>query len=212
MGGLVWTHDTLCQFPELFEISGFAKTTAPQTVTPAVPHVRVVQPDHPMLKTPYNLAQGVFRIPKARASGADTFSHPPCNMAAAQTQIILSHDCEPQGRQNFYLTAHESGAGRVAVVEVGHEPHDNMGLFEKQVLVNALHWVSSVVDSQPVRPETARLNLLDRTMVITALCLSILGVGLHFFPAAKVEQIVVGVATSIVGSLILAYIAGRRVH
>jgi len=182
-GGLVWTHDTLCQFPSLFEMSGFAVASVPGNVGRSAECVRILKPDHPVANCPYRLSDERPTVRKAPARNA-TYSHTPSGLVPKTADIIISHDCDPQSKENFFLTTAEYGAGRVAVLETGHEAHDASGLLEKQALINVLHWVTIISPAPP--PVSAspvqQSRMKDRVALCVAVSLGAFSLALHFLP------------------------------
>jgi len=216
-GGLVWTHDTLCAILDLHEMSGFRQAEGLQWLDQSVTHVRVRDPHHAILAGPYHPSAGKYKIAKSKHTGG-TYSHPPAGMIAEGAEIVIDHDCSIEGPQNFYLTTHSWGHGRVVAIEVGHEEIKQMGEFERELFVNSLYWAAST--GSKMEPATGphvahqcrqrRWLKRERIAVCVALSLSAMAILMHYLPKDTIWQNVLNLGVGVVPGLIAWFVAGPR--
>jgi hypothetical protein len=166
-GGIVWTHDSLDYGSPLgadVEVPAGVAFITPWTDVYGS-QVEVVR-DHAMLHEPFEIGDlgTTFPVVETHTSGG----------SVTNAEIILQFVEPPAGAGNFYLTAHEHEAGRVAVLEIGHP--GTLGCScdrypttltpqEAEILTNALVWVGSgaadcngngVYDSKDIRDGTSQ--------------------------------------------------------
>jgi hypothetical protein len=145
-GGVVWTHDTLSHGIHDYgvdaeEPAGVDYTLPGTAVGSAV--AKIVN-EHYVLHHPFEIG-----------TVGDTVSiletHTWYTIVTTAT-IVMMFDGVPAGPDNFYLTVHEYGNGRVAVIQLGCltliEYNGILGswpsIAESKVFVNTLYWASGI--------------------------------------------------------------------
>jgi hypothetical protein len=140
-GGVVWTHDAL-EFkfdygPDAEIPAGVDDVGAPWSYGNSI----LFPGDHEVMHTPYELAAPGTIIPVQ-----DT--HTVGGEVTTATAVAI-FDGSPPVSNNFYLTVHEHGEGRVSVSEIGHLVLgcDGAGSSipseeESKLFVNTLKWTS----------------------------------------------------------------------
>ncbi|MEM3382806.1 MAG: hypothetical protein QW698_02005 [Nitrososphaerales archaeon] len=159
-GGIVWTHDTLelwWDYGDLIEEpAGVNSVDISNTNQERVWYNSVeIVADHEILHYPYEIGNvgNVIEVPYTHTNGG---------RVKTATVIIKGHGAsyEPKATDsnNFYLTVHEYGKGRVVIQEIGHSTikEYNPSIFnmpsiqECRILVNSLYWAASPVTSEAI--------------------------------------------------------------
>ncbi|MFQ6106061.1 MAG: PKD domain-containing protein [Thermoplasmata archaeon] len=140
-GGILWTHDAL-EFK--FDYGSDAETPAGVDDVGAGwinGNTILFTTDHPVMHSPFDVGAPGQSVPvqDTHTVGGE--------MTTATAVAIFAGS--PPASNNFYLTVHEHGEGRVSVSEIGHLVMlcDGTNLTlpsvqESELFVNALYWVS----------------------------------------------------------------------
>ena len=182
-GGIVWTHDSLehkkDRGPDIEEPAGVDECGAAR-IGNKTQNIKIVR-DHPVLHKPFEIGTvGDFIAKSHVLKGRSDYY---INLYAHTTggkvttaKIIIQHDTT-SSTNNFYLTTHEYGNGRVIVCEIGHAVMDCYGkhyqipsVKESRIFANALYWVSSAMPPKEevwlsVTPTSGAVNPSSQTKI-----------------------------------------------
>jgi hypothetical protein len=134
-GGIVFTHDSLevtNDYPELEEIAGVGVDYAGTWI--GYTEVKIVQ-DHEVLHNLFEIGNvgDLKPVDETHTSGGQITTASP----------IIRFSNAGEEPDNFYLTTHEYGSGRVVVDEIGHSYPKIAGTEESQIFCNSLYWAGN---------------------------------------------------------------------
>jgi len=194
-GGIVWTHDSLEHGedwgPDIEEPAGVDECGA-AWIGNKTQNIKIVR-DHPVLHKPFEIGTVGKRIAKSHVLGgrSDYYNNPYAHTTGGKVttaKIIIQHDTT-SSTNNFYLTTHEYGNGRVIVCEIGHAVIDCDGkhyqipsVKESQIFANALYWVSSAIPPKEegwlsVTPTSGTVNPGSQTKISVTINTTGLAIG-----------------------------------
>ncbi|UCH97425.1 MAG: DUF5057 domain-containing protein [Candidatus Aminicenantes bacterium] len=216
-GGIIWTHDTLAKFKELYEMSGFKASTPGKAIGMFSDGIRILNPGHDIIQGPYPTSKR-SRIEKKTSHSSGSFSHTPVGMQVQNAEIIIDHNSESSGVNNFYLTSYNFGKGRVVALEIGHAEFERFGGFEKAIFINSLYWVCGFFlksygkDTKLIRSmstENRANRRIERLLLSISLTVGIASLLLHFLDFKDILYVIVNFCISFSAGIFVWILTGK---
>lgn len=139
-------------------------------------------------------------------------------MQVQNAEIIIDHNSEPSGANNFYLTTHNFGKGRVVDLEIGHAEFERFGVFEKAIFINSLYWVCGFFsksygkDTELVRHmsiENRANRRIERLLLSISLTVGIAAFLLHFLNFKDILYVIMNFGISFSAGIFVWIITGK---